>query len=803
MWTCASVLRFANCNLRGVQDNEPPNSTAVALSDLANGVPVNLRPVNDTDSVLAGINWGVDRQLSGASVRKIAVQCGEQRHRMTLRGARITGPLDLSDLELGCSIDIEDCYVEGPMDVSALTAISLSLAGSYVSELVAEDLNLKATLNLGYQFISNEMVELGRAKIGGQLLLRGSSLLGYPDALNLAHSTLNEHVEAGGLTIHGMTDLSQAVVRGQLKLHSAKVGRCEAPTVFRFNGAQIDGGVYMSDGFTSYGEIEMIASTIGGQLDFSGAIIRSVSERAISADRSTVNGSVYLSNGFECTAPVSFAGSSIRGQFTFAGGKIQGRHDQALSLEACTISNDLLVREKSAIDGPFNLTHCAIKGATELIGAEFTRSGSDAIRADSAEFARGLFVQGKTRIDGSLTLLRAKIGGQWAIEDIDVTQPADIAVKADGVVVDGSVHFHDLRVRGELRLIGAKVSGQIALKNCTILNRGRAAATLDGLCPSGDVVIEGSLFRGQTSLVGLSSPSTLVIVGSRLYNDEGAALVLDYTSLHGLQFIKSHFRGSVRAPNSTIKGQFAILGGSLFSPSSFALSVQGATVEQSTIFKPALVAGLIDLQDFTTATWNDARSSWPNKVMLRGFSYSHIEATPRVSISERIKWLDRDVAGFDPHRYKQLVECLVARGDRKNARKLNVYIQKRLRESRGWLRVPRFVLSMFLNATTGYGYKPLRLLWTVLIAYGASVVTFSLPAVYSKVIRNPPTLDEKIEFNSYLYSLDLVFTGALLGERTRFVAVELAGVLAAVFNIGGWVIAALLVATFAGWLKKE
>ena len=66
-----------------------------------------------------------------------------------LRGAQITGRLNLGGLTLRCPIELYDCFLDGRLDLAKAKAPDISLWGSYLCQrLSARRLRLDHNLNL-------------------------------------------------------------------------------------------------------------------------------------------------------------------------------------------------------------------------------------------------------------------------------------------------------------------------------------------------------------------------------------------------------------------------------------------------------------------------------------------------------------------------------------------------------------------------------------------------------------------------------------------------------------------------------
>jgi hypothetical protein len=79
------------------------------------------------------------------------------------------------------------------------------------------------------------------------------------------------------------------------------------------DGAVIDGSLFFTANFTSYGEIRLVGTRIGGGLVMSSAKLKNMNGDAFSADSAYIEGDVFLHEGFSAEGDVRFVGATIRG----------------------------------------------------------------------------------------------------------------------------------------------------------------------------------------------------------------------------------------------------------------------------------------------------------------------------------------------------------------------------------------------------------------------------------------------------------------------------------------------------------
>jgi hypothetical protein len=174
----------------------------------------------------------------------------------------------------------------------------------------------------------------------------------------------------------------------------------------------------------------------------------------------------------------------------------------------------------------------------------------------------------------------------------------------------------------------------------------------------------------------------------------------------------------------------------------------------------------LDLEDAHAGTLWDDESSWPapGNLLINGFEYGSFGGDSPADASSRLQWLARRPKGYNPQPYAELAKALTAAGASQDA--VAVEIAQRVdqrhegglgRFERGW--------NALLQATIGYGFKPLRALWwiiafvalgTVLFGWGYSMRAISptQETAYESFMKSGNTPPHYPRFNAFVYSLE-------------------------------------------------
>ena len=179
-----------------------------------------------------------------------------------LRGAYITGELDLHQARCRIQLYASRCYFEGQPCFLAAHLFDLNLLGSRVPGILADGIKVTGDVFLRERFLAEGEVRLLGAEIGG--------ILDCSD---------------GSFTV-------------------------EEGVALNADGMKVTGSVFLRDGFSAEGEVRLLGAEIGGNLYCSGGRFTVSGGDALSADRITVTGGVHL-RGATITGAIDLAAARI------------------------------------------------------------------------------------------------------------------------------------------------------------------------------------------------------------------------------------------------------------------------------------------------------------------------------------------------------------------------------------------------------------------------------------------------------------------------------------------------------------
>src|ERR1700678_353120 len=239
-----------------------------------------------------------------------------------LLGARITGRLNLSPINLPFPIVLRNCAIPERVTLAATHIPSLDLGGSHIRELDAPGIDLENDLKLDSGFKADGEVSLFEARIGGSLSTSG-------------------HFKSSALDL----DLFDPKNLDRRAFYALQM-RVGGGVIFR--DVHIDGG------------IELSGTTIGADLILDGTFL-SPGKTAIDASSTDITGNVIIGYGvpFVSDGLVNFVTSRIGTDFFVAQATFSGAASEPHGLDASgmSVKNALVWTNVSLPNGGFlNLT---------------------------------------------------------------------------------------------------------------------------------------------------------------------------------------------------------------------------------------------------------------------------------------------------------------------------------------------------------------------------------------------------------------------------------------------------------------
>ncbi|MGW7349509.1 membrane-associated oxidoreductase [Streptomyces sp. NPDC054854] len=278
------------------------------------GVRVDFRTDPD-ETGAGGAAWGPERTVRAEVLTALLLNGPRVEGRvpgLNLKGARITGPLNLKYAVVDHAVRLRACWFE----------LRPVLYGAQLKTFVVNDSTLPG-------------LTAGMAR--------------FDVALKLSCCRLTGPVRLSGARIAGGLFLSRSVI-GVLPGEGDPEEAAEPP--LQFNHAEIGTDV-IAVGITVHGETRANGSTVGGQINLDDARLLAAGDTALHAENLTV-GSDLRAMRAEFRGRINLTGSRIPGQLNLARARLSNPGSVALRASSCVIG-EVWLRACPTVEGGVNL----------------------------------------------------------------------------------------------------------------------------------------------------------------------------------------------------------------------------------------------------------------------------------------------------------------------------------------------------------------------------------------------------------------------------------------------------------------
>jgi hypothetical protein len=446
----------------------------------------------------------------------IAALCsGGSSSRIDIRGAHITGQLNLEDHELACGLYLTQCRFDKPISLRRAVCRTICLDDSLVPGIDADWANIKGSLVLRNRFFCR-----------GELKLLGASIDEILDCRG-AHIS-----NAGG----------NAILAGSLRVTS----------------------VLLYGGFYARGTLAFPAATIASNFNADGATIHAAGGIALNLERLETGGHVFVRVDAQDRRPwldgtVRLYRASIGGNVEFNGARVARPGDTAIEATGLTAKGGVFLRYGFESKGQILLDSAHIGSRLDMSGARLHNAGAVALSAvglstvQDIRFAPAPAHKGGTRseVEGTIVLERATVGSDLNMTEAWLTNPGGTVIRARGATIRGDLFLRDARASGEVQLLGVRIDGRLHLAGAVLDNERGMALYAAGIKTG------GSIFLGN-----VDEPARRFVAHGSVVLDQAEInghLRCEGATLNGPEVALSLYRGWVHGDLTCTQG-FSAMG---------------------------------------------------------------------------------------------------------------------------------------------------------------------------------------------------------------------------------------------------
>ncbi|GAA1523755.1 hypothetical protein GCM10009678_01210 [Actinomadura kijaniata] len=372
-----------------------------------------------------------------------------------LRGARVTGRLDLDGTAFDTMLDCGDCVFEHPVSLAEATVRTLRITDSRLPAFKAPRLRATGLLSLQGSTIDRDL-RLDHARLESEVRLADTTA-GHVRAHTIdLQGTLN----AAGITVNGEFSVRGGHITGDLVLTGAHLSNPGQPAALQGDAATIDGHLRAANTHIT-GAVLLRNAHIGSGVSFDNARLSAPGHDTLNAGGMTVGGGVFCWHGFHADGGVRLIGAQISGNLTFDNARLHHPTGKALDLDsaACTsISGQNL----HVTAGEVSMRNTRVAGQVDLDHAHLHNpDGPRSLAIDHAEL--GLVSLRRLRAHGQVMLRATRINTRLLLPEAELHHPHGTALHAPGTEIGADLIAHDLLAEGQLHLHGTRVGQHLDL----------------------------------------------------------------------------------------------------------------------------------------------------------------------------------------------------------------------------------------------------------------------------------------------------------------------------------------------------
>jgi hypothetical protein len=372
----------------------------------------------------------------------------------------------------------------------------------------------------------------------------------FIDELTLDYISVELPLSFSHCVFVGPISLKQAKLH-MLALDGARIATMDADRV------QVEGSVYLRNGFQAGSMISLYEAKIGGDLNCDRGILVNKGGIALFGDGLEVKGSIFL-RGTKAEGKISLRRVLMGGDLLCSNGQFLNEGGDALSAVGARVTGDAFLDGDFVANGRVNLFGATIEGNLTCSKGKMLNATGNALEAAGIKVTGDVFLDKAFKAEGMVMLDGATIGGSLNCITGKFVKKDGYALLARRVEVKASIRFNSSNVQGGVDLYGAKIGGNLRCDGGTFLNTTGEALRAVGAKVTGHIFLADNFAAtGSVNLYGAIVGGNLECGGGQFLDKERGAIVAEAIKV----------KGNVNLDNSKAKGEVnvsrAIVGSSI------------------------------------------------------------------------------------------------------------------------------------------------------------------------------------------------------------------------------------------------
>lgn len=453
--------------------------------------------------------WGPDRTIRGEVIRALLLDAVDRAPghspAIRLRGARISGRLDLMGAAVEYALICEGCRFDDPVRFVEARTRTVRIVDCDLPAVNAARMHVEGILNLTGSRIADGL-RLDRARITGEVCLRGATVRSRAGGVAVAADGLvvEGNVECcEGFTADGLVRLRGARLTGALDLGGAHLtapgfagSRDAGEVVPTPDDMALDARNLTVDGWVrarelrADGQLNLANMRVAGWMDFGGSRLRNPGGVVVGGGGISVGGGIWCNRGFTADGELRLIGARLDGNLTLTDTTLANPGGIALNLDRAALA-DLDGAGLTVNGGRISLVSTEISSRLHLRYARLD-DGVDgtALVADGVSVG-GVASLADSEVRGCVTFRTARIAGRLLLARATL-RCTTVAARMSRAEIGSDLHANDLVAEGGLKLNGATIARYLSLEGARITTPGTPALEGRSLT-AGEVVLGGSL----------------------------------------------------------------------------------------------------------------------------------------------------------------------------------------------------------------------------------------------------------------------------------------------------------------------
>jgi hypothetical protein len=531
---------------------------------------------------------------------------------------------------------------------------------------------------------------------------------------------------------------------------------CNTNLQFSFKNSRFENGLNLSDSKIRF-------------LSLIGSIVPS-----LDALRLVCESSVFL-NGFEAQGKVNFGSAQIGGSFSCIKGKFINEVGDALTCDKIKIKGSVFLKDGFEAQGKVNFNSAQIGSNLECINGKFTNEKGDALNCNSAKIDGVVFLEDGFEAKGKVNFGSAQIGSSFSCtKGKFINEKGDAlfcdkskivgSVLLNKVVINGNVNFNLAKIGASLNCIGSKfeningdslnfngsnIKGNVLLKN-GFLAKGEVDFSSSQIGNNFDCS-QGRFISNKENKNALNCERIKILGDVKLNNNFYANGEVNFYSARingNLNCDSGNFINKNENAYSLYCQNIEVLGDVFLREKIYAkgdIDFYSAKIGRTFVLNDGWIKGdLILLSAKIDELDIDIKNCKIDNFILDGLQYNHFKAE-NIESKSLINWLEKMPKDetFKPQPYKQLAKVLRNMGHHNEADDIMIEYNNKIfnmdfkdfkerfknrisiffKEKRNFFKnlfksffeALGFLVRLIYGKTAGYGYKPMRVIFTIFV----------------------------------------------------------------------------------------